>query len=44
MINDAIAGGAVGVPKLGKSMILAIPVRMVWQTILLLGVFCFTPT
>jgi len=44
MTNDATAGGAVTVPKLGKSMILAIPVRMVWQTTLLLGVFCYTPT
>jgi len=44
MTNDAAAGGAVSVPKLGKSMILAIPVRTVWQTILLLGVFCDTPT
>lgn len=44
MTNDATAGGSVSVPKLGKSMILAIPVRTVWQTILLLGVFCNTPT
>jgi len=44
MTNDATAEGAVSVPKLGKSMILTIPVRTVWQTILLLGVFCDTPT
>jgi hypothetical protein len=44
MANDATAGGAVNVPKLGKSVILAIPVRMVWQTVLLLGAFCDMPT